>query len=412
MKYLKYSLLVVMIAVMVFMGYYAVNYPEVIYVKENDEFYLHNNFLYSLKSKDDVVETSSMNVYKINADKLTDKTEAKLYALGNIPIKDVEIISIPDNLTLIPSGQSIGVKLETKGVLVVGMEEINDENGNSKIPAEIAGLKIGDILVSINNIEVENSEHVSDLINEKLGEPIDVVISRHGEYKSFTILPIKSIDYNSYKIGLWVKDSTAGVGTMTFVEPNSREYGALGHAISDYETGERLPVKDGEVLKTKITSIKQGKKGEAGELKGIFLEQEETLGNIMNNSPYGVFGTINMKSMSNFNLDNALEIGLRYEVEEGPAQIYTTLDDNETKKFDIEIEKVNVQSTQETKSMIINITDPKLLEKSGGIVQGMSGSPIIQNNKIIGAVTHVFVNDPTKGYGIFIEWMLEETGIN
>lgn len=337
------------------------------------------------------------------------KTNLEINLLGILPVKQLEVDVLP-KLKIIPGGHSIGVKLNTKGVLVVGLEEIVGEDKQRYNPGQQAGLKIGDSIIEIEGEKVKNAEHVIQIINRYKDKDLNIKVRRNNHLMNFKIKPVKSVLYNDYKIGLWVKDKTAGVGTLTFYEPNSKIFGALGHAISDIESGQILSVGNGEIVKSKVVSIKQGKRGKAGEIRGIFLETTEPLGVLEKNTKYGIYGRM-YKEPEKSKYNKPLDIGLQHEIKLGKAKILTTIDDNEIREYDIEIEKINRQKKMSNKSMVIRITDKELLEKTGGIVQGMSGSPIIQNGKIIGAITHVFVNDPTKGYGIFIEWMLKESGI-
>ncbi len=337
------------------------------------------------------------------------KTKLEIKLLGILPVKNLEVDVLP-KLKVIPGGHSIGVKLNTRGVLVVGLEEIEGIDNENYNPGYDGGLRIGDSILEINGTKVKDADHVIDLINDNKGKILDIKAKRNRQDMDFKIKPVKSKLYNDYKIGLWVKDKTAGVGTLTFYEPNTGVYGALGHAISDIDTGKVLSVGNGEIVKSKVVSIKQGKRGKAGEIRGIFLETIEPLGTLNKNTEFGIYGTIHTE-LEKSKYNKPLEIALQDEIKEGKAKILTTTDDNKIKAYDIIIEKVNPQKKIGNKSMIIQITDKELLEKTGGIVQGMSGSPIIQDNKIVGAVTHVFVNDPTKGYGIFIEWMLKESEI-
>ncbi|WP_432665205.1 SpoIVB peptidase [Wukongibacter baidiensis] len=337
------------------------------------------------------------------------KTNLQIKLLGILPVKKLEIDVFP-RLKLVPGGNSIGVKLNTKGVLVVGLEEIEGYDNKHYNPGYDGGLRIGDSILEIDGTKVKDADHVIELINRNKGKEIQVKVKRNESYLNFKIRPVKSKMYSNYKIGLWVKDKTAGVGTLTFYEPKSKVYGALGHAISDAETGKILPIGKGEILKSKVVSIKQGKRGKAGEIRGIFLETTDPLGKLEKNTDYGIYGTMYTK-LENPIYKEPIEIAMQHEIKLGPAKILTTTDDNSIKEYDVVIEKINIQRKLSNKSMIVRIVDKDLLEKTGGIVQGMSGSPIIQNDKIIGAVTHVFVNDPTKGYGIFIEWMLKESGI-
>ena len=209
---------------------------------------------------------------------------------------------------------------------------------------------------------------------------------------------------------MWVRDSTAGVGTLTYYDPESGGYGALGHAITDVDTGVMFPVGEGAVYKNKVVSISRGQKGTPGELTGEFFENAVELGSIEKNTPFGVFGSADAEMIGDAHYPEGLPVAGRGEVRTGSAQILSTVDGFGVKAYDCEIEKVYSQSSPEARSMVIRITDPELLGKTGGIVQGMSGSPIVQDGKLVGAVTHVLVNDPTRGYGIFIENMLEAAG--
>ena len=323
----------------------------------------------------------------------------------NLPLKDITISVLPQK-TLVAGGQSVGVKMDVKGVLVVGLEEIESPQGSFINPGLDAGLQIGDSIVSIDGEKVDNAAQVSEKIN-KIRDEVKLKVNRKGKLINIKLAPVLSAADNQYKIGVWVRDKTAGIGTLTYYDPMNNAFGALGHAITDPDTGTVLSVANGELVNSKVESVKQGKAGAPGEIRGIFYEADAPLGLLKGNSSYGIFGKT-YKAMANPLYPQPLEIGYQNEIKKGPAYILTTLDGNDIEKYAISIEKINYQSRPDTKSMVIKVTDERLLKKSGGIVQGMSGSPIIQNGKIIGAVTHVFVNDPEKGYGIFIEWMLNE----
>ena len=306
---------------------------------------------------------------------------------------------------LIPGGQSIGVKMDVKGVLVVGLEEIETITGERVNPGLMCGLQIGDTIVEINDQKVYRAKEVQKLVNDIKGD-IALKIMRKDEIKEVHLTPVIAKEDKMYKLGVWVKDKTAGIGTLTFYDPETKQYGALGHAITDPETGAVLSVAEGELVNSKVESVKQGKAGEPGEIRGIFYEAEAPLGTLDKNSEQGIFGKI-YEDISNPMFEKPIPIGKKDTIKEGPALILTTLDNNEIESYEIEIEKINVHDKDSNKNMTIKVTDDRLLEASGGIVQGMSGSPIIQDGKLVGAVTHVLVNDPTRGYGIFIENMLE-----
>lgn len=326
----------------------------------------------------------------------------------NLPLKEVTISVVPEQ-RLIPGGHSVGVKMDVKGVLIVGLEEITTEKGKKINPGLKAGLQIGDNILEINGTKVNNAKEVQEVINN-IKKEVRLKIKRKNEIQNVNVTPVKSEDDGLYKLGIWVKDRTAGIGTLTFYNPDDQTFGALGHAITDAETGTVLSVADGELLNAKVESVKQGKAGDPGEIRGIFYEADAPLGKLDLNTDYGIFGKTDQQINNPF-YDKPLSIAYQNEVKKGKAYILTTLDGDKIDKYEISIEKINRQSKPDTKSMVIKVTDKRLLEKSGGIVQGMSGSPIIQNDKIIGAVTHVFVNDPQKGYAIFIEWMLQEAKV-
>jgi stage IV sporulation protein B len=328
--------------------------------------------------------------------------------LGVIPLKSFEVQKIKD-LEVYPGGNPIGVRVNSEGLLVVGYSDVEVNNKKEESPGKAGGLEIGDLILKVNGIDMENSIDLLRTIKSSLKEDIEVNILRNGK-KLTKNIHLKRENNKDYKIGLWVRDSTAGVGTMTFYDNNSKKFGALGHPITDCDTNEPFLIKKGDLLESSIISIKRGEKGAPGELKGIFLNEQLPTGNIEKNTESGIFGEIKNTECFNRNT-KPLKVGFRDEITVGKAKIITTIDESGPQEFDIEIEKLLNQSTPGSKSMVIKITDPKLLKRTGGIVQGMSGSPIIQNNKLIGAVTHVLINKPDTGYGIYIEWMLQDCGV-
>lgn len=318
---------------------------------------------------------------------------------------------LPD-LKVIPGGQSIGVKLHSVGVLVVGFHQVNTEEGK-KSPGESAGITAGDIIIEMNGQKIEKMSDIAPFIQKagKTGESLDLLIKRDKQKIKTKLVPEKDEAEGMYRIGLYIRDSAAGIGTMTFYEPKSKKYGALGHVISDMDTKKPIVVEDGEIVRSTVTSIEKGTGGNPGEKLARFSSDRNIIGDINRNSPFGIFGTLNQTIENNIS-DKALPVALSNEVKEGPAEILTVIENDKVEKFNIEIVSTTPQKFPATKGMVLKITDPKLLKKTGGIVQGMSGSPIIQNGKVVGAVTHVFVNDPTSGYGVHIEWMLSEAGID
>ncbi|ALB47085.1 SpoIVB peptidase [Clostridium beijerinckii] len=334
--------------------------------------------------------------------------EYEIKFLGMIPLKAVEVQKIKD-LEICPGGNPVGVRVNSEGVIIVGYSEIEINNKKEESPGKAAGLEIGDVILRVNGENMENSMDLLKTIKECDNESIKVDILRNGENLTKTI-HLKKENNKDYKIGLWIRDSTAGVGTMTFFDPTTKKFGALGHPITDADTNEPFLVKKGDLLESSIISVRKGEKGSPGELKGIFLNEETPTGNIEKNTQSGIFGEIKNTQVLN-NKIKPLKVGFRDDISVGKAKIITTVDESGPQEFDIEIEKTLNQSIPGSKSMVIKITDPRLLQKTGGIVQGMSGSPIIQNDKIVGAVTHVLINKPDTGYGIYIEWMLQEAGI-
>lgn len=341
----------------------------------------------------DLQNTDSIDCYTslINSKALTTLRKEKR--------KDIEVY---------PGGISIGVKINNKGALVVGYSDISTHDGLSESPGKMAGIELGDIIEEVNG---ENIETCSDLISKVKtcrNDEMTVKILRGNSEITKKVSLIK--EDNEYKIGLWVRDSTAGIGTLTFYDKDSKTFGALGHPITDGDTNVSFNIKSGTLLRSSVLSIKKGERGNPGEIKGLFINENESIGNIEKNTNSGIYGDASVE-LINPNFNKAMTVAYRDEIKEGHAQIITTVEDGGAKAYDIEILKLLPQDEPGSKSMIIKIVDPVLLEKTGGIVQGMSGSPIIQNGKIIGAVTHVLINKPDVGYGIYIEWMLQDAGV-
>ncbi|EOU1647739.1 MAG: SpoIVB peptidase [Clostridium perfringens] len=347
---------------------------------------------------------ASSNFYSLNSKSSNDEKFKNRYGVALVNSeqekKDIELYA---------GGNSVGVRVSTDGVLAVGYSDLTTGEGEVESPAQNGGIQIGDRLISVNGNKIKNSKDLSKKIKESKSENVEILIERNGEEITKNINLSKNAD-GDYKIGLWVRDSTAGVGTLTFYDKESGKYGAIGHPITDSETEKILSIKNGDLLNSSIISIKKGVKGNPGELRGIFSSDKKPIGNVTGNTQCGIFGSMNTENLKNIN-NKTYKVGWRDEIQPGPAQIITTIDEEGPKLYDIEIVKLAKQDSISTKSMVIKITDERLLEKTGGVVQGMSGSPIIQNDKIIGAVTHVLVNKPEVGYGIYIEWMLKDAKI-
>lgn len=338
-------------------------------------------------------------------------TDEFVLEFSGIPVKKVDVNVLKD-MKVYPGGQSVGVKLNTLGVLVVGHHLVLAD-GKKVSPGEEAGIQLGDIITKINGKKINNMADVAPFVDEagKNQKELDISLQRGKETLNATLQPVKDDKEKSFKLGLYIRDSAAGIGTMTFYEPKSHKYGALGHVISDMDTKQPIVVDNGQIVKSTVTAIEKGKNGAPGEKLARFSANQEVIGDITTNSPFGIFGNLK-KPIANGIMDKPLPITLANQVKEGPAQILTVTDGDKVEAFDIEIVSTIPQKYPATKGMVLKVVDPKLLEKTGGIVQGMSGSPIIQDGKMIGAVTHVFVNDPTSGYGVHVEWMLNQAGIN
>lgn len=330
--------------------------------------------------------------------------DVELKLFGMIPLKTVKVDVISD-MQLVPCGNTIGVRINTDGVMVLGTGYVNSEDGSMYEPGK-GVVKSGDLILQANNKQLITKEQLIEQIEQSNGKAINLKIKRQDDIVQTSITPIKSVEDKLYKIGLWVRDSTQGIGTVTYYNPQSKNFGALGHGILDVDTNQLMSVREGEITASEITSVKKGKKGSPGELIGNILG-ENILGNIKINTQFGIYGIMNEKLDKSIPKE-PMTIGLQQEVHEGIATIRTNVLGNQLENYEIYIQSVNKFSNDDSKGMIIKITDPKLLENTNGIVQGMSGSPIIQDNKLIGAVTHVFVQDPTKGYGIFIENMIKQ----
>ena len=305
------------------------------------------------------------------------------------------------DLALIPGGQAFGVKFYTDGVMVVDMTAFETADG-MRNPAYEAGIRTKDIIISVNGEKITTNRDISNIVSACNGNTVVFEVKRNDTTFTVNVLPQKSAAQDSYKVGLWVRDSTAGIGTITYFNPQTGHFAGLGHGISDVDTGVLMPLAVGDVIGANISSVIKGPKGAPGQLEGSFNEFVQ-YGSLIQNTSQGVFGKTNDKNLLS---QQAIPIASNDEVQVGEVTIRCTTNGSEISEYKAMIESINKSSTSQGKNMVIKITDEALLEKTGGIVQGMSGSPIIQNGKLVGAVTHVLINDPTMGYGIFIENML------
>ena len=328
---------------------------------------------------------------------------SKGYYPETIAVKGEEI-KISD-IQVIPIGEVFVIKLYTSGVLVVGTSGIESIDGQTYKPYENVDIKEGDSIISVNDLIVNNTEELIDAVNLYEGEKLKIRYLRDNQEKNCEITPTKDKN-GEYKIGLWVRDSAAGVGTISFYNEETQTFAALGHAITDIDTGDIIQTSSGEIDNVSIVSVIKGQEEQPGKIQGT-IKQNSVIGSIYKNTSYGIYGIV--KNPENINIDYSkkMYVAQRQEIVLGPAVILSNID-GEMKEYNIEIQKTYLNNNYDNKSMVIKVTDDKLLNKTGGIIQGMSGSPIIQNGKFIGAVTHVFVKDPTIGYAVFADRMVGE----
>ncbi len=333
------------------------------------------------------------------SDSIGEEFDVELKAFGIIPFSTVSV-EVVDELQVSVLGTPFGMKLYTDGVLVIDMTDVETENGNVN-PAKEAGIKKGDYIVSVDGREITTNEELGAAVEASAGNEMKFEIKRNGKTKIIRFCAALSKETNSYKIGLWVRDSSAGIGTLTFYSPATGVVCGLGHGVCDEDTEELLELDSGELVTAEIISVEKGSSGNPGQLKGKFTYS--TIGAIDLNSECGIFSLLQGK----LNLSNLTEIALKQEVKDGDAQLLCTVNGESPKLFSCSIKKKNAAYLSPTKNLIVTVTDKELLNLTGGIVQGMSGSPILQNGKLVGAVTHVLIDDPTSGYGIFAENMLK-----
>lgn len=376
--------------------------PDKLVLFEGENINIKKLFGISIKQEnEEILETSSNS-------EITEKVGKKnleVSLFDKISIKTVEVNTLPKT-TVIPVGNIAGLKLYTNGVLVVGMSEIEGKDNKKYKPYENSQIQEGDTIIQINENIINSTQDLIDEVNNSKGENVNIKYIHEEETKECSIEPVQSYD-NQYKLGLWVRDSAAGVGTVTFYEPETKSFGALGHGITDIDTQQLINIASGEFVTTRILDIEKGEEGIPGRIQGT-VENQANIGTIYKNTKFGIYGIVDNLSSLNIDTSKKMELALRDEIKTGKATILCSLDNRNIQEYEIEIEKIFKENNYDNKSMKIKITDPKLIEKTGGIIQGMSGSPIIQNGKFVGAVTHVLVNDPTQGYGVFGDIMLKQ----
>lgn len=323
-------------------------------------------------------------------------TSVKLFNI--FPVKETKV-TVTQRKYVTPGGTVFGIRLYTRGVMVIRIDEVSTPSGN-RSPGKEAGLKAGDMIISVDGVEITRNKELSSAFASSDGKALKLIIERNGETKAISFTPVLS-DESTYKGGLWIRDSTAGIGTLTWYDSSNGIFAGLGHAVCDVDTGEVMPLSGGDAVEAQIKGCYKGTAGTAGELCGVF--SSGTIGNLYINSCTGVYGVMNSRKTDS----SLLPVAIKQEVKTGKARIICTVDESGPQYYEAEITKVLENTTDNQRNLTIKITDERLIEKTGGIVQGMSGSPIVQNGMLVGAVTHVFVDDPTEGYGIFAENMLE-----
>ena len=360
----------------------------------------------SLVSKNknyDTILTSTESIEENTQELGTTNLEVKLFNTFNV--KDIDV-SVIKRTKVIPVGQVAGLKLYTTGVLVVGMSEIKGIDNKKYKPYENTGIQEGDTIVQIENDEITGTKELIQKVNSSKGKELNLKYVRDGEILECAISPVKT-SASEFKLGLWVRDSAAGIGTMTYYEPETKNFVALGHGITDVDTGKLINISNGQFITTKVLSIIKGEDGAPGKIQGSISEQSN-IGTIKKNSIFGIYGVAEDLQKIKIDPNKKMNVATRNEIELGEATILCSLDDEKTKEYKIQIEKIYLNNNYDNKSMLIKVTDKELIEKTGGIIQGMSGSPVIQNGKFIGAITNVLVNDPTKGYVVFGDLMIKE----
>ena len=380
------------------------NIPDKITIFEGENLSFKTFFGMTLHAEEDILtvsaDTGQKTIHTVGKETVSVSLFDKLF------LKNIDVSVLP-RTTVIPVGNIAGVKLYTNGVLVVGMSEIEGEDQKTYKPYENSGIEEGDTIVKVNNSMIYSTDDLIEKINLSDGENVNIQYIHEEETKECSITPVKT-DEDEYKLGLWVRDSAAGVGTVTFYEPSTQRFGALGHGITDIDTGDLLNIASGEFVTAQILNIKKGEDGNPGKIQGT-VEEQKTIGEINKNTEFGIYGKIEDISNLNIDMSKEMEVAMRDEIQLGKASILCSLDNQTVKEYEIEITKIYKENNYNNKSMEIKITDEELIKKTGGIIQGMSGSPIIQNGKFIGAVTHVFVNSATEGYAIFGDLMLKQS---
>lgn len=395
MNFIKKCLIITILIVSLIYTVNITNIPDTIILFENQELQLGEIFGITLNEKNkEAIETASGN-NKI------EKNTIEVSLFNCIKVKEIEVSTI-QNVRVIPLGNSIGLKLYSNGVLVIGMSEIN-----GKKPYENTGIEEGDLITKVDNIKVTTTGELIETVNKSQGRNIEIQYIRNGQEYVTTIIPTKTQE-DEYKLGLWVRDGAVGIGTATYYEAETGKIATLGHGIIDSDTDQLITIESGEITTSIITKIEKGQVGTPGQIRGI-INNANIIGSISKNTNFGIYGNLSTTNELGIDESNSIEVATKDEIKTGKASILLVLEDGIRKEYQIEIKKIYKNSTENNKNMLIEITDQELIEKTGGIIQGMSGAPIIQNEKFIGAITHVLVNNPQEGYAVFGETMIKQS---
>lgn len=396
---------IILIFVLFFIYAYVVsidNIPETISIFKGEQIKISTLWGIDIKRENSSIETSS-NIEESDFQQPGNETFT-VSLFDKIELKKIDV-NVMEEVEVIPIGEVVGIKLYTNGVLVVGETTIENKKGEKFKPYENTEIEEGDSIVAVNNTIINNTDELIKLIEDSKGEKLEITYVSNGEEKKCEITPVKDKE-DKYKIGLWVRDSAAGVGTVTFYNEQTESFAGLGHAITDIDTGDIINTSSGEIVDANIISIVKGRKEEPGKIQGS-IKQKSTIGNIYKNTKFGIYGIV--KNTNNLSIDYSkkMKVASRQEIKTDEATFLCGID-GEIKEYKLQIEKIFLNNNYDNKSMLVKVTDEDLIQKTGGIVQGMSGSPIIQNGKFIGAITHVFVDNPEMGYAVFGDMMVKQ----
>ena len=378
--------------------------PKSVILFQGENLNIKKLFGISLESKNSdygAILTSSESIHESKIG--TTNLEVKLFNTFNV--KDIDV-SIIERTKVIPVGQVSGIKLFTRGVLVVGMSEIKGIDNQKYKPYQDSGIQEGDTIVQIEGKQILDTKQLIENVNSSNGKEINIKYVRNDDTLECSIKPVKT-GKKEFKLGLWVRDSAAGIGTLTYFEPSTNKFAALGHGITDIDTGGILNISNGQFITTKVLSIIKGQDGNPGKIQGSINEQSK-IGTINKNTIFGIYGIVDDISKIQIDKNKIMDVANRNEIKLGEAKILCSVDGEIAKEYKLKIDKIYLNNNYDNKSILIKVTDEELINKTGGIIQGMSGSPVIQNGKFIGAITNVLVNDPTRGYVVFGDLMVKE----